>query len=227
MLPIDGKGTFQQVKYSSHHFQPRKGIMIKQDKKLSYQRKMVAYAYFLPICEKHIESFRRHEDSVVHMQEGMSTEVRMIGHVLDCVHRLTDLGVCSDALVEFLVEVNFDSWSGLLQENPNFLSEKERLSLILHAYFQPVVWDKLFCERDALFAVTNKMMSYFSLLGLMNWWEVVDVSQGQASRLNSFSSFSDVIFVFLNVHADNIGFDIEEDRKDLDVLRNFIDEIMA
>ena len=201
--------------------------MIEQDKVVLYQRLLVAYAYFVPIAEEHIDRFASYDSSVMDTQEGIAVEIRMIGKVVECVHQLANLGVDAEALVDVLVELSFDSWQKLLQEYPNCLSQKESLSLLLRTYFLQEDWDSLFASREPLVVVTHKMMSHFSRLGLMNWWEVVDISCGTASQLHVFDSFHDAIFVFLNVHADNTGFDVEEDRKDLAVLRVFFDEIMA
>lgn len=199
-------------------------IMTDEQKKIFYRRNLIAYAYFSSIGEEHIVRYTRCDEKGVHWR--MEVELRMIGHVLECVHRLTDLGETSNALLALLVEVDFYSWQLLVEKYPNCFTKEEILLHVLRAYFQKEDWHLLCHTSKPLLAVSNKMMSLFSLLGLMDWCHVVDLSLGMPSRLDILSSFRDAVFVFLNVHADNFGFEAEEDQKDLRVLMTLVDEIM-
>ena len=201
--------------------------MTKEPKKILCCRDLVAYAYFSIIDEEDISRFVRHIDLGTRSLDGVKVEVFMIGKVEECVHTLTDLGDDSDVLIGFLVEVSFESWLALLREYPNRFTEKENLSHVLRLFFQQEDWDSLFRKEEPLRVVANKMMSYFSRLELMDWWDVVEYSQGKSSRLDVFVSFRAVVLVLLNIYADNIAFDAEEDREDINVLRSFIEEIMT
>ena len=209
-------------------FKYRVHIFMKNDrKKENYHKRMIAYAYFSSIGEEEIDRFLRYTKIDLNKQQEIDVKVRMIQHVLECVHELTELGDDSAALIDVLIEFDFDSWQSLLSEYPNCFTEEEIVAHVLQSYFHKEDWERLFGVKDPLRTVTNKMMSLFSLLGLMDWWDVVDLSQGVGSRLDFYSSFRDAIYVFLNVYADNIGFDAEEDQKDLVVLRVFLNEIIA
>jgi len=199
--------------------------MNEQEEKVLYEQLLVAYAYFIPITEAHIDRFTWYESDGLDMREGIAVEIRVLAKVLEIVHRLTDLEVYSDALIDLLSEVSFESWQALLKEYPNCFTESEATSFILKNQFQQHDWDAVFCTKDPLYTITNKMMSIFTLWEVMGWENVVEVANGVASRLTVYPSFQEAILVFLNVYADNTGFDADEDRKSLCVLRTFLDDI--